>query len=200
LRTDIAGVGAAKINAAFQAGGPALAAKTVRQFTGLPINHVVIVDFGSLRDLVDAIGGGDIAVRAPILSNPFDCPYKQAKCNTWKGWRFGTGKQHMNGRRALVYSRIRENRLDPSEREITRGERQQAVMTAITHKLTSPRTALKMPFIGDDLLRPLTTDLSAGQFAQLAWVRFRAPEGRTLHCRLGGEGQTIDGQSVIVPS
>jgi polyisoprenyl-teichoic acid--peptidoglycan teichoic acid transferase len=200
LRTDIAGVGAAKINAAFQAGGPALAAQTIRQFTGLPINHVVIVDFGSFRDLVDAIGGIEIDVPAPILSNPFDCPYKQAKCNTWKGWRFAKGKQHMDGRRALVYSRIRENRLDPTESDITRGERQQAVITAITHKLTSPGTALKMPFIGDDLLRPLTTDLSAGQFAQLAWVRFRAPESRTLHCRLGGEGQTIDGQSVIVPS
>src|SRR4029079_12778882 len=120
LRTDIAGVGAAKINAAFQAGGPALAAKTVRQFTGLPIKHVVIVDFGSFRDLVDAIGGVDIDVPAPILSNPFDCPYKQAKCNTWKGWRFGTGKQHMDGRRALVYSRIRENQLDPSDTDIRR--------------------------------------------------------------------------------
>jgi LCP family protein required for cell wall assembly len=200
LRTDIAGVGAAKINAAFQAGGAPLAARTIRQFTGIPINHIVIVDFGSFRDLVDAIGGVDIDVPAPILSNPFDCPYKQAKCNTWEGWRFGKGKQHMDGRRALIYSRIRENRLDPTETDITRGERQQAVITAITHKLTSVGTAVKMPFIGDDLLRPLTTDMSTGQFAQLAWNRFRAPESRTLHCRLGGEGQTIDGQSVIVPT
>jgi LCP family protein required for cell wall assembly len=201
LRTDIAGVGPAKINAAFQAGGPALAARTVRAFTDIPINHVVIVDFGSFRDLVDAVGGIDIDVPAPILSNKFDCPYgTQARCDRWKGWRFARGKQHMDGRRALIYSRIRENRLDPSESDITRGERQQAVMTAITHKLTSVGTAAKMPFIGDDLLRPLTTDLSAGQFMQLGWVRFRAPESRTLHCRLGGEGATIDGQSVIVPA
>ena len=62
----------------------------------------------------------------PILSNSFDCPYATAaRCEAWPGWRFGKGKQTMDGRRALIYSRIRENRLDPSESDITRGERQQ---------------------------------------------------------------------------
>ena len=37
----------------------------------------------------------------------------------------------MNGQRALIYSRIRENLLDPSETDITRGARQQAVMEAV---------------------------------------------------------------------
>lgn len=201
LRVDVPGLGPAKINAAFQVGGPALAARTVRSFTGLPINHIAIVDFGSFRDLVDAIGGIDIDVPAPIVSNKFDCPLDtQAECDRWPGWRFGRGQQHMNGRRALVYARIRENKLNPAESDITRGERQQAVLSAITDKLTSPGTALRLPFIGDDLLTPLTTDLGTGQFAQLAWLRFRAPESRTLHCRLGGEGQSIGGQSFIVPT
>jgi hypothetical protein len=42
--------------------------------------------------------------------------------------------------------------------------------------------------------------MSTSQFTQLAWLRFRAPESRTLHCRLGGEGQSIGGQSFIVPT
>jgi LCP family protein required for cell wall assembly len=201
LRADVPGLGAAKINAAFQVGGPALAARTIRDFTGLPINHVAIVDFGSFRELVDAIGGIDVDVPAPIVSNRFDCPLATAAaCARWPGWRFARGKQHMNGRRALVYSRIRENKLDPSDSDITRGERQQAVLTAITGKLTSPGTALRMPFIGDELLRPLATDLSTNQFAQLGWIHFRASESRTLHCRLGGEGQSIGGQAFIVPT
>ncbi len=200
LRADIPGLGSAKINAAFQAGGPALAARTVRTFTGLPINHVAVVDFGSFRELVDAVGGIDVDVPAPILSNRFDCPLSAAACATWPGWRFGRGKQHMNGRRALVYARIRENRLDPSESDITRGERQQAVIGAITDKLTSFGTLGRMPFVGDELLTPLATDLTTGQFAQLAWLRFRASDDRTLHCRLGGEAQTIGGQAYIVPT
>ena len=79
---------------------------------------------------------------APILSNRFDCPYKTAqRCQQWEGWRFAKGKQHMDGRRALIYSRIRENRLDPRETDLTRGARQQAVMQAATAKLTSPGDA-----------------------------------------------------------
>jgi polyisoprenyl-teichoic acid--peptidoglycan teichoic acid transferase len=200
LRTDVPGLGAAKINAAFQVGGAALAARTIRDFTGLPINHIAIVDFGSFRELVDAVGGIDVNVPAPIIANKFDCPLDtQAECDRWPGWRFGRGEQHMDGRRALVYARIRENKLDPTENDITRGERQQQVLTAITRRLTSPRTLVRMPFVGDELLTPLATDLTTSQFTQLAWLRFRAPESRTLHCRLGGDGQSIGGQSFIVP-
>ena len=44
----------------------------------------------------------------------------------------------MTGRRALVYSRIRENRLNPAENDLTRGERQQADAAARSaSKLTS---------------------------------------------------------------
>ena len=80
----------------------------------------------------------------------------------------------MDGRRALIYSRIRENRLDPSENDLTRGGRQQAVVEAMTGKLVGPWTFLRLPFIGDELAAPLTTDLSSGQLLQLGWVRFRA--------------------------
>ena len=56
-----------------------------------------------------------------------------------------------------------------------------------------------MPLIGDELVRPLTTDLSAGELVQLGWVWRRASDERSLHCRLGGSGSDIGGQSVIVP-
>ena len=198
LKAEIPGHGDAKINAAFQLGGAALAARTVQRFTGLTINHVAIVDFGSFEQLIDALGGISVDVPAPILSNRFDCPYSADRCARWQGWRFEQGPQRMNGRRALVYSRIRENRLNPSESDVTRGERQQRVLQALASELTSPRTLARMPFVGDELLRPLATDLTAGEFAQLAWVKFRAPEDRALHCRLGGSATNIGGQSFIV--
>jgi LCP family protein required for cell wall assembly len=199
LRVDIPGQGPNKINAAFQLGGPALTMKTVKALTGLQPNHVVMVDFDNFKEVIDALGGVEIDVPKPILSNRFDCPYAtDARCQQWPGWRFAKGTQEMSGKRALIYSRIRENRLDPAENDLTRGERQQAVLEAITDKLVSPKTFLKLPFVGDDLVKPLTTDLSAGQLLQLGWVRFRANEGRSLHCRLGGEPQSIGGESVLV--
>jgi LCP family protein required for cell wall assembly len=187
LQVEIPGVGTQKINAAAQVGGAALTIRTIRQFTGLRVNHVALVDFADFRELVDALGGITVDVPKPILSNPFDCPYTQERCETWRGWRFARGEQELDGRRALVYSRIRENQLDPSDTDISRGERQQAVTQAITRKMLSPVTLLKMPLIGDELTAPLSTDLSTWQLTQLGWVKFRGDDDRGIHCRLGGE-------------
>src|ERR671936_866945 len=198
LKVDIPGSSSQKINAALQIGGPKLAIETVKQFTRIPINHVVVVDFSHFRDLIDKLGGITIDVPEPILSNPFDCPFSPARCVQWRGWRFGKGRQHMDGRHALVYSRIRENRLNAAESDITRGERQQQVLQATLAKMTGTGTLVKLPWVGGDLVRPLTTDLSTWQFAQLAWVKKRA--GHVLHCRLGGDNASYGGQAFIVPN
>ncbi len=199
LRVDVPGHGANKINAAFQLGGPALTMKTIAALTGLETNHVVLVDFDDFRTVIDALGGIDVTVPKPILSNRFDCPYAtQARCQQWEGWRFEKGEQHMGGKRALIYSRIRENRLDSAENDLTRGERQQEVLQAMAGELTSVRTLARMPFIGGDLVAPLTTDLSAPELVQLGWVYKRANQSRALHCRLGGELASFGGQSVIL--
>jgi LCP family protein required for cell wall assembly len=186
LRTDIPGYGNAKINTAYQVGGPRLAIQAVENATGhaIPINHVVLVNFGEFKELIDSVGGIDIVVPRRIQSK-FDCPYgTEARCARWPGWRFQPGKQHMNGQRALIYSRVRKNLLDPAESDITRGERNQQVLQALMSKLASFSTFMKLPLIGGDVMKPLATDLSANDFAALGWAKFRA--GRTIHCRLGG--------------
>jgi LCP family protein required for cell wall assembly len=199
LRVEIPGYGASKVNAANQIGGPALTLATVRALTGLGIDHVVVVNFDGFRDLIDAIGGIEITVPKPILSNAFDCPHSPERCKDWEGWRFGKGKQHMDGRRALMYSRIRTNQLDPSETDFERAERQQAVVDAVGDKIASIGTFLRLPFVGDALAAPLATELSAWELARLGWVRFRAGSG-ALRCRLGGDPETIGGESVILGS
>lgn len=201
LRVEIPGHGAAKINAAFQLGGARLALQTVKDLTGLDVNHVAFVDFDRFRELIDAVGGIEVDVPAPILSNRFDCPYASAaRCREWDGWRFEKGRQHMNGQRALVYSRIRENRLDPSETDLDRARRQQQVIQATAGKVTSFGSALKLPFRGGTIVKPLATDLTAGEVLQLGWMYFRADSANALHCRLGGEPGSADGQSVIFGS
>ena len=182
---SIPGVGTTKINAAMQSGGPSLAIRTVHSLTGLPIDHVVVVNFSDFRDLIDAIGGVTIDVPKRILSDKFDCPYSAAKCQRWQGWRFAKGKQHMNGQRALIYSRVRVNRLDPRETDFTRQARQQAVTQAVMSKFTSVGTLVGAPFHAGSWVKAITTDLSASQLMQLGWVKFRSSRGNTLHCRLG---------------
>ena len=188
LVVPIAGVGTTKINAAMQVGGPALAIRTVRAVTGVDVNHVIVVNFADFRELIDALGGVTIDVPRPILSNRFDCPFAtQTACLRWPGWRFDKGPQHMDGQRALIYSRIRENQLDPAETDFTRQARQQAVTQAVLSKFTSIGTLLSLPFDGDSLVKPIATDLTTWQMIELGWVKFRSSSGSTLHCRLGGD-------------
>jgi LCP family protein required for cell wall assembly len=201
LRVEIPGRGPGKVNAAYAFGGATLAIRTVQALTGIPLNHVVVVNFSKFREVIDTLGGVTIDVPKPILSNKFECPFgTKARCERWPGWRFRKGEQEMNGRRALIYARIRVNQLDPSENDITRGERQQAVLQAIADEITSFDTFLRMPFIGDDLVAPLATDLSANQFLQLGWVKRRTPSSGLIRCRLGGTIADIDGQSFIIGS
>ncbi|MFM9139831.1 MAG: LCP family protein, partial [Solirubrobacterales bacterium] len=46
LRVQIPGYGQDKINAAFALGGPKLTLKTVRELLGIPINHIIEINFG----------------------------------------------------------------------------------------------------------------------------------------------------------
>ncbi|MGI9657903.1 MAG: LCP family protein, partial [Gaiellaceae bacterium] len=131
LRVAVQGRGLDKINAAYAAGGAAATIEAIDELTGIPVHHVALIDFDSFPDVIDAVGGVTLDVPKPIVSNRFDCPYpSQVACEQWEGWRFSPGRQTMSGERALVYSRVRENRLDESESDITRGSRQQAVIRA----------------------------------------------------------------------
>jgi polyisoprenyl-teichoic acid--peptidoglycan teichoic acid transferase len=191
LRVNIPDHGFDKINYAFQSGGPRLAAATVHAATGLPVNHLITVEFASFKELIDELGGIDIYVPYPIRSK-FDCPYgTKERCDRWPGWRFAKGKQHLDGRRALMYTRVRHNELNPGDNDVTRAARQQAVVEAIIGKLTSVSTFFKLPFVGGDLMKPLATDLSANQLLQIGWLKMRA--SKVLHCRLGGDW---DGQYI----
>ena len=196
LRVEIPGRGPDKINAAYAFGGPALTIRTVERLTGIPIQHVAIVDFSTFDELIDALGGITIDVPKRIVSNRFDCPYStQARCRRWKGWQFRAGTQTLDGRRALVYSRIRENTLDPRETDVTRGGRQQQVVQAIVDKLVSFGGFLHLPFNGTDVTKPLATDLSTNALLELGWVKFRSSS--TLTCRLGGSPEYVGGVAYL---
>ena len=190
LRVEIPGYGPDKVNAAYAFGGTKLAIDTVESLTGIPVNHVAVVDFSTFGELIDALGGVTIDIPRRIVSNRFDCPYASvARCERWKGWQFQAGKQELDGRQALIYARVRENQLDPEESDLTRGGRQQQVVQAIADKLGGVSGFLRLPFIGKDVMRPLATDLSATELLELGWVKFRSyldaslPAGR----RSGGD-------------
>jgi LCP family protein required for cell wall assembly len=56
LKVDIPGHGSDKINVAYALGGPRLAVRTVKQLLGLPISHVVNVNFNGFQRAVNRLG------------------------------------------------------------------------------------------------------------------------------------------------
>ncbi len=67
---SIPGEGDQRINAAYAFGGAALQIKTVEDFLGIDINHVVILDFEGFADFIDSIGG--VTVNLPDPSQVAD--------------------------------------------------------------------------------------------------------------------------------
>jgi LCP family protein required for cell wall assembly len=86
--------GEAKINAAFSWGGPALAVRTITDFTGLPINHVAMIDWNGFKDLTNALGGVRIYIPETFTDTSQNVTWHQ-------GW------QTLNGDQALQYVRTR---------------------------------------------------------------------------------------------
>jgi LCP family protein required for cell wall assembly len=198
LEVDVPGFGHEKINSALPLGGPQLMIRTVREALGFDINHVILLDMTSFKEVIDALGGIEVDVRSPAVTK-YECPYRSAaKCQRWGGWRFGRGRQHMDGKRARIYARIRKNDLNSAEGDLNRTGRQQQVLQATLGKMVGVGTFIRLPFIGDNLVRPLATDLSTPQVFQLGWLRFRASKERTTYCRLGFTGDGDDNASVLL--
>jgi LCP family protein required for cell wall assembly len=198
LEVDVPGFGHEKINSSLPLGGPSLAIRTVREAFGFDINHVILMDMTAFKDVIDALGGIEVDVRSPAVTK-HECPYRSAdKCRRWGGWRFGRGRQHMDGKRARIYARIRTNLLNPAEGDLNRVGRQQQVLQATLGEMVGFGTFVRLPFVGDKLVSPLTTDLSTAQVFQLGWLRFRASKDRTIYCRLGVSGDGDDNAAVVL--
>jgi LCP family protein required for cell wall assembly len=151
---NIPGLGDEKINAAFAAGGPALAIQTIKRFIGIPINHVIIVNLGAFPPFIDAIGGVDVRT-GKVCAN-----ISGGTSNGGFTLNLRPGVHHMNGVQALTYARIRENPCDPHDSDLTRELHQQEILNAIRSKLLSPGTFVRLPWASWQAPKVLETDMS----------------------------------------
>ena len=201
LQVSIPDYGVAKINAASQVGGPALALRTVKDVTGLPINHVVIVDFDRFKEVIDALGGIEVDVPAPIRSKRFDCPYPAGEVRDVERLevREGASRRWTGGARWSTRASASTSSTRPRPTSTARAVSSRSSRPPWTRRPASaPRSGSRSPV--DELVKPLATDLSTWELLQLGWVSFRADEGAAVHCRLGGDPATVGGESVILPS
>jgi LCP family protein required for cell wall assembly len=149
----IPGHGVDKINAAYAFGGPALAIKTVEQFTGVKINHVIIVNLAAFPPFINAIGGVDVKT-GRVCSE-----ISGGAQNGGFTLNLRPGTHHLNGIQALTYARTRENRCNPSDSDLTRVQHQQQILNGIKSQLLSPGTFFRLPWAAWDAPKVLRTDM-----------------------------------------
>jgi LCP family protein required for cell wall assembly len=143
LYIDIPGNGKDRVNAALAFGGVSLAVNTVEDYTGVPIDHVAMIDFEGIQGLVDALGGIEVNVSQDFERN---------------GFTFTKGKQEINGEEALTF--VRERKLF-AEGDFARNRNQQQVLLGIVKKILSRDTLSSPGKISDmvEVISPfLTTD------------------------------------------
>src|SRR3954464_9211237 len=204
--------GSQKINASLACntqspnGNPASTIKTVEDFLGIDINHIVIVDFDGFADFINTLGGVTIHVPGnPKKKGAAVCgDVDGGKNQGGVSLKLPPGDITLQGDKALAYARIRHNNCDPSEDDRDRAARQQAVLNAIKGRLTSitrfPYNFLKGPFIGWDAPKAFISDMGGFTLPQVAIAAILGGSGETNV--LGGNKSAISsgpGGSLQIP-
>jgi LCP family protein required for cell wall assembly len=190
---EIPGHGLQKINAAHEFGGPALSVSVIEHWLGIPINHVVEVNFENFPQLIDSMGG--VTYTGGCIVSLLDGGFSRGGYTL----RLSAGTHHLDGEQALALARTRENLCAPNETDIQREEHQQALFDDMKERLLSLSSFLRLPWIAWHAPPAIISDMSGpsllGMFASLAVsgtppTEVLKPTGQTI-LPDGEEGLTV---------
>jgi LCP family protein required for cell wall assembly len=167
LKVEIPGFGTEKFNAAYTYGGPKLTLQVVKELTGLPINHVVNVDYLGFVRAVDAIDCVYVDVdRRYYHSNVGVAPSEEyAEINVQPGY------QLLCGKKALQYVRYRH-----TDTDLVRAARQQDFLSDARQRVPVADLVLGSNDLIDIFTEYTTSDISDKE-TMLKEVHFPAELG-----------------------
>jgi len=148
----------------YPGGGPALAAATVRQTLGIPVEKYILINFDVFISLVDTVApdGTEICVRE-VIDDP---DYPDAGLGTIPV-RFDPGCQILDSERLLQYARTRASQGS----DFDRAARQQDVLRALRDKVLSVGGITSFigqaPTLWDELTGSLKTNLTLDEILSL---------------------------------
>jgi LCP family protein required for cell wall assembly len=176
---------AGRINVAEDIGGASCLVQTVRDVSGIDVQHYVRVTFGGFVDIVDAIGGVELCLEDAI--NDRDA-----------GIDLPAGCQVLDGPDALGYVRVRK-----IDDDLGRIQRQQQFIQALARDAAAPSTILN-PFRAVPLVNELggavATDTRMGPLSlvRLGWGARGLAGGRAIaHTVPGTPDRTSGGADVL---
>jgi LCP family protein required for cell wall assembly len=176
----------AKINAAYAWGGIPLMVQTVEGYTGVHLDHVMLIDFGGFEKVVDALGGVDLNIEQTITS--IHPPYRT----------FKKGLNHLNGAEALDYVRQRKQFPDG---DFARIRHQQQFLKALMDKAVSSGTVTDLPKLNaflSSVADAITVDKDFS-LLDMIWQFHSLDSSKFTFLTSPNTGSdTIDGESVVV--
>lgn len=126
--------------------------RTLENLYGITISDYIRINFDSLVQLVDALGGVDV--------------YSEYEFKSGKHY-FYKGVNHVNGEEALAFSR---NRYAFGSGDIQRGQNQMLMLTAIINKLMSPSLLQNPSGVLDVVGKSMQTSIGSSEIADaIAW-------------------------------
>lgn len=136
---------------------------TIEKLLDIDINYVIRVNFTSMIDIVDALGGVDIDVAEGMAVSKF---YTNS---TLEGVH--EGKNHLDGKRALAYSRERKAYIDG---DVQRARNQQQVLQAMFKKATSPEIIKNYTTLLKALIKAFDTNMSTKEITSFIKYQIQA--------------------------
>jgi LCP family protein required for cell wall assembly len=188
------GHGFDKINTAFSRGGPVLMEATIIHNFGVHIDYYARVGFDSFINIVDALGGVEVAVECP-LHDTFPDPSSPSG-ETDVDWE--PGIHRLDGKRALWYARSRWSTSD-----FDRHRRQQQVLRGLYRQIMSLGVVPKIPSLWSALRENVSTDLDLPGLVRLGAIGVRL-DTANVKSRFVGGGVVApwtgpNGQYVLIP-
>ncbi|NYC92952.1 LCP family protein [Clostridium acetobutylicum] len=159
---NVDGHGMTKITHAYAYGGPQLAIKTINENFNLNIKDYVTVDFYGLEKIIDKLNGVEVDVQPDevnYLNSYIDEVSKYEKVTP--NHVSSAGKQLLDGRQAVAYSRIRYT----AGGDFQRTERQRTVLMAVFNKMKAQGKSNMLSMM-DELLPYAETDLGSLDIAK----------------------------------
>ena len=155
-----------RLNVAYRLGGAELLFDTLEYNFGIRPHHFVEVDFSGFRKVVDMVGGIDMELTKKeanhLNNNEFGYDFPE------EDWHLKEGMNHLNGKQALAYARIR--RIDATG-DFARTDRQRRVVTSLIEK-TKTMNVLEINSLVLTASDIISTDMTAneimGYVAELA--------------------------------
>lgn len=173
--TEIVGHGTTdKINHAYAYGGVSMALSTVENLLDIPMDYYVQIDLKGMKELVDAVGGVDV-------NNAFSFNYE--------GTDFPIGKLHLDGEKALKYSRMR---YDDPDGDYGRQKRQRQIITGILDQLKSVKTLTNYKDFLEIIGGNMKTDVPWNMMQNMV-TQYRPALKNIKSDQLTGTGFTGDG-------